>query len=675
MATDQRPKKTGASSPASPNGSPSYDRTPPQHLEAEVAVLGAALLSRSALAEVMEILRAEDFYRSTHRLVYEAVMELFRRGEAVDPITVVDQLSRSGRLDDAGGASALHDLVASVPTAANAIYYARIVKEKAMLRRLIDAGTEVVGLGYDGGEDVNLVIDRAEQLVYDVAQGRVGTEYTELKELLSEGFERIEQRYENRSEVTGLATGFNDLDRLTAGLQKQNLIVVAARPAMGKSSFALSIAEYVTVQLRQPAVIFSLEMSRAEIVDRILSSEARVDSQKIRTGRLAEADWAALSDAMGRLAEAPLFVDDTAAVTMMEIRSKCRRLKQRHGLDLVIVDYLQLMQSHRRVENRVQEVSEISRSLKMLAKELDVPVIALSQLSRQPEARTDKRPQLADLRESGCLTADTRVLRADTGASVTLGELYASGERDIPVWALDEHLRLVPGLMSHVFSSGVKPVYKMTLRSGRQIRASANHPFRTFDGWTPLERLAPGDRLAVPRRIADPVVPTGDTIPREVWNRVRELRGASPFTEREFQDAIGTKYCGTTLYKSNVSRARLGRVVAVLPDQRLEDLVLSDVMWDEIASIEPDGMEEVFDATVPGNHNFVAGGIVVHNSIEQDADVVGFIYRDEVYDPDTPDRGIAELHIAKQRNGPTSTVKLAFLDHLTKFANLARTSV
>jgi replicative DNA helicase len=458
-------REPGAPSPAQQgNGPPAgLDRVPPHNLEAEVAVLGAALLSRPALAEVVETVHVEHFYKSAHRTVYEAILELFRKGEVIDPISVADWLDRTGKLDDVGGASGIHDLIASVPTAANAAYHARIVREKAMLRRLIQAGTDVVKLGYEGGEDVNLTIDQAEQLIYDVAQGRVSSEYTSLKELLSEGFERIEQRFENRSEVTGLATGFNDLDRKTAGLQPQNLVVIAARPAMGKSSLALGISQYVAVELRRPAVIFSLEMSKAEIVDRILSSEARIESGKVRTGRLGDTDWASLSDAMGRLAEAPLFIDDTPAITLMEIRAKCRRLKQRHGLDLVVVDYLQLMQSHRRVENRVQEVSEISRGLKMIAKELDVPVIALSQLSRQPESRTDKRPQLADLRESG--------------------------------------------------------------------------------------------------------------------------------------------------------------------------------------------------------------------SIEQDADLVMFIYRDEMYDKDTPDRGVAELLLAKHRNGPTGEVKLAFLEHYTKFANLQRAAV
>jgi replicative DNA helicase len=439
-----------------------YDRVPPHSLEAEVSVLGAALLSRNAASEAVEVLAADHFYRNAHRTVFEGVQDLLSLGEPIDTVTLTEWLARRDRLDEVGGPAALHDLTVAVPTAANAAYYARIVRERALLRRLIDAGTEVAKLGYESTEDADTVVDKAESLIYEVAQTGVTSDYAKLGDLLNESFEQIEKLAEQGSEVTGLSTGFDDLDRLTAGLQPQNLIIVAARPAMGKSSLSLGIAQFVTVKLRRPAIIFSLEMSKLEIVNRMLSAEARIDSSKLRTGRLEDTDWRKLGDALGSLSEAPLFIDDTPSISLMEIRAKCRRLKQKHGLELVIVDYLQLMSSHKRVDNRQQEVAEISRGMKMLAKELNVPVIALSQLSRQPESRTDKRPQLADLRESG--------------------------------------------------------------------------------------------------------------------------------------------------------------------------------------------------------------------SIEQDADIVGFIYRDEVYDEESPDKGIAELIISKHRNGATGVVKLAFLNHLTKFANLARGS-
>jgi replicative DNA helicase len=633
-----------------------YDRVPPHSLDAEVSVLGAALLSRSAASDAVEVLRADDFYRNAHRIVFEAVQALTATGEPVDTVTITDWLARRDRLDEVGGPAGIHELTVAVPTAANANYYARIVREKALLRRLIDAGTEVVKLGYESVDDAEKVVDQAESRIYEVAQDNATSEYERLGDLLNVSFQQIEQLAERNSEVTGLATGFDDLDRLTAGLQPSNLVILAARPAMGKclagdtlvleagtgvatpiaelvrrgraggsvtvlaldgngrlvpatvsefhdnghratsrittrdgrvveatpnhplltpagwrevadlrpgdavavprggafpgharseiaaeepleepvevveleltpigpdggarepalqpdpaapgqrtatgqdvlwdrvasvedagtqrvydltvpglhcfvaadlivhnSSLVLGVSHFVSARLSKPSLLFSLEMSKLEIVNRLLSSEARIDSSRLRTGRLEDTDWRKLGDALGTLAEAPMFIDDTPSITLMEIRAKSRRLKAKHGLDLIIVDYLQLMQGNGRADSRQQEVAEISRGLKMLAKELDVPVIALSQLSRQPEARTDKRPQLADLRESG--------------------------------------------------------------------------------------------------------------------------------------------------------------------------------------------------------------------SIEQDADIVGFIYRDEVYDEDSPDKGIAELIIAKHRNGATGVVRLAFLNHLTKFANLAR---
>lgn len=420
------PPPTPPPSAASGNGRRGgYDRVPPHSLEAEVSTLGAALLSRTATAEVVEIVRPDDFYRAAYRTIYEGIRELFSRGEPIDSVTLLDWLTSAGRLEEVGGASTIHDLIAAVPTAANATHYARIVRDKAILRRLIDAGTRVAGMGYEGGDDVQTVVDKAEALMYDVAEHGQASETAHLRDLLNASFEHIEKLAENRSEVTGLATGFNDLDRLTAGLQPANLVILAARPSMGKSSMALGIGRYVTAELHKPVAVFSLEMSKMEIVQRLLSAEAKIDSTRLRTGRLQDEDWAKLGDALGKLSDAPLFVDDTAGITMMEIRSKCRRIKQRFGLDLVIVDYMQLMHSHNRAENRQQEVSEISRGLKMLAKELDLPVIALSQLSRQPEMRTEKRPQLADLRESGSIEQD-----ADIVAFIYRDEVYNEGTQD-----------------------------------------------------------------------------------------------------------------------------------------------------------------------------------------------------------------------------------------------------
>lgn len=413
-------------SEASPNVHPlpqrepaGYDRVPPHNLDAEVSVLGSMLLSKDAIADVHELVRAEDFYRGAHRTMYEAISGLYDRGEPVDPVTLADELESRGTLDSAGGVVGVTELIERVPTAANASYYARIVAEQALRRRLIDAGTQITRIGYDAEHGSEEAVDAAEALMYQVAQrGRVG-EFTSMRDLLTESFELIERLSESDSAVTGLATGFTDFDQLTAGLQPQNLVIIAARPGMGKSTLVTNLAANIAVDLRRPVALFSLEMSKTELVQRILSAEGKVDSERLRTGRLQDADWPKLSQAMGRLAEAPLYIDDTPGLNLMELRSKCRRLKQQHGLDLVILDYLQLMTAHRRVESRVQEVSELSRGMKILAKELDVPVIALSQLSRKPEDRSDRRPQLADLRESGSIEQD-----ADLVAFIYRDEVY-----------------------------------------------------------------------------------------------------------------------------------------------------------------------------------------------------------------------------------------------------------
>ncbi len=428
----------GTSAPSPPArtlGSTTYDRVPPHNLDAEVSVLGSMLLSRNAVADVSEVVGPDDFYRGAHRTIFEVARDLYNRGEPLDTVTLADELERHGKLDDVGGVVALTGIVQRVPTSANALYYARIVAEHALRRRLIEAGTEITRLGYQPEQGVDEAVDSAEQVVFDVAQRRRATDIQAIKPLLHESFELLERLSENKTGITGLPTGFVDFDDLTSGLQPGNLVIVAARPAMGKSTLVTNMAAHVTVETRVPVALFSLEMSAPELVMRLLSAESRVALDKLRNGRLEDADWAKLSQAMGRLAEAPLFIDDSAGSTLMDIRTKCRRIKQKHGLSLVIVDYLQLMQSHRRVENRVQEVSELSRGLKVLAKELDVPVIALSQLSRKPEdrARDDRRPQLADLRESGSIEQD-----ADLVAFIYRDEVYdpettAKGEAELIV--------------------------------------------------------------------------------------------------------------------------------------------------------------------------------------------------------------------------------------------------
>lgn len=381
-------------------------RVPPHSLEAEESVLGACLISREAIAGVLEIISAPDFYKPIHAEIFTAILDLYGRGEPVDAVTLAEELRRRGSLESFGGKSYLHTLVSSVPTPGSATYYARIISEHALLRRLIQASQEISDLAFGLPEDVEDVVDQSENLIYQVAQRRISQDFRALKELLTENMELVEKLYERGSSITGLASGFTELDAITAGFQPSNLIVIAARPSHGKSSMALSIAHHTAVADQTPVVLFSLEMSKIELVQRLICAEARVDSNRLRRGALQDSDWPKLSHALGRLAEAPIFIDDTAHMTIMEIRAKCRRLKAKHGLGLVIVDYLQLMQPLKRSDNRVQEVSEISRSLKILARELEVPVIAVSQLSRNVEYRGDKRPILADLRDSGAIEMD-----------------------------------------------------------------------------------------------------------------------------------------------------------------------------------------------------------------------------------------------------------------------------
>jgi replicative DNA helicase len=389
---------------------PQFERTPPQDLAAEQSVLGGMLLSKDAIADVVEILRSNDFYKPAHSTVFDKVLDLYGAGEPADPVTVSAALADSGDLARIGGAAYLHTLISSVPTAANAGYYARIVSERAVLRRLVEAGTRIVQLGYGSaagsGRDVTDVVDMAQQAVYEVTEKRSSEDYTILEELLQPTMDEIEASSSRGGMMTGVPTGFSDLDRLTNGLHPGQLIIVAGRPGLGKSTASLDIMRSCSIRHGLASCIFSLEMSKTEIVMRLLSAEARVPLHNLRTGQMSDDDWTKLARSVGEVSEAPLFIDDSPNMTLMEIRAKARRLKQRHDLKLIMVDYMQLMSSPKKTESRQQEVSELSRGLKLMAKELEVPVIAVSQLNRGPEQRTDKRPQLSDLRESGSIEQD-----------------------------------------------------------------------------------------------------------------------------------------------------------------------------------------------------------------------------------------------------------------------------
>jgi replicative DNA helicase len=859
---------------------------PPQNLDAEESVLGAMMLSPGAIGAVSEVLDASDFYRESHAKIYRAALGLYARGEPVDAITLVDELEERGDLEDVGGRGRVHELAALVPATANAAHYARIVREMATLRGLIRAGGEVARLGWERPGDARELVDQAEQIVFELSQSRVSTEFSHIEALLKESFERITALYESGEEITGVPAGFRDIDRLTSGFQPGNLIIVAARPSMGKSALALCIAANLGVRSQIPVALFTLEMSKSEVTQRLMCSEAKVESQRLRSGKLAVDDWPRLTAACDKLAKSPIYVDDTGSINMMEIRSKARRLKtQEPSLGLIIVDYLQLMTSGVSAENRVQEVSQISRQLKVLARDLDTPVLALSQLSRAVEQRHDKRPILSDLRESGCLTGDARVLLADSGRYVPIRDLI--GQEGQYVLALNEDTwRLEPRRILKAFSTGTKPVFRLTTRLGRTIRATANHKFRGFDGWQRLDELKPGTHLALPRgtyaygnptptmsdaelallghligdgctlrshtiqyttregELADHVaglarevfgqavrprvkkernwyqvylptsfplthgvrnpiaawldqlgafglrsyekrvpakvfeqppasiatflrhlwatdgcvrlgggypvirfdssserlsrdvmslllrlrinarirrvdmgakgrpshavtvmgrkgverflgvvgavgdrrsrmrwrliewlsgrdsIPKRDLIPSRAWGELAaplmETRG---LTVQSMQKEIGTR--SSYLFTRGLSRERALIVSEFLDCDELAHLALSEVYWDEVVAVEPDGEDETFDLTIEGLHNFVADDIVAHNSLEQDADLVFFIYRDEYYNEESDQQGLAEVILSKHRNGPTGSEKLSFLKRYAKFADLA----
>ena len=583
------------------------ERTIPYHIEAERSVLGAIFIHRDAIISVAPWLHPEEFYREAHAWIYEAQLACYTRREPPDMVTVAAELERRGRLDTVGGMAYLSALVDAVPTAVHVEYYGRIVERCAVLRRLITAGGQIAGIGYEAPEEVDEALSRAEELIFAISQRRVSRDFIPIKEATSEYFDRLSRLRAVHGEVSGVPTGFSDLDKILGGLQKSDLVILAARPTAGKTSMALSIAHSAAMQHGAPVGIFSLEMSKEQLVQRFVAMETEIDSQRLRLGILNDEEFQHVSEAMARLSETAIFIDDTPGIAISELRSKARRLHAEQGIDLLIVDYLQLIQG-RRTENRVQEISEISRSLKALARELEVPVIAVSQLSRSVEHRTPHIPVLADLRESGCLTGDTCIYLPDCGRYVTLREL--AGETTSVITGLNTQTwRLEKAMVPRAFCTGVKKVYRLTTRLGRAIRATANHRFLTIGGWKRLDEMAGGERIALPRSLPGPNAPS----------------------------------------MSNTE---------------------SDVYWDEVVSIVPDGEEEVFDLTVPGLHNFVANDIIVHNSIEQDADVVMFIYREEMYDENTDKKGIAEVHVAKHRNGPVGTVYLRFFASTTRFVNL-----
>jgi replicative DNA helicase len=425
----------------------SSHKLPPQHLEAEQSVLGGMLIENEAIPKVMEILSPDDFYREAHRKIYDSLIDISERNEPADLITLTNELRKKEHLDAVGGASYITSLIDSVVTAANIEYYARIIKEKAVLRKLIETSTNIITESYEDRGDVESLLDQAEQAIFQISENRVRPSFYPIREIVKSSFKTIERLFEKKEMVTGVASGFKDLDQRTAGFQPSDLIIVAGRPSMGKTAFCLNVAQHAAVEKKVPVAIFSLEMSKEQLGIRMLCSEAQVEGHRLRTGFLTESDWPRLTLAAGNLSDAPIFIDDTAALTVLETRAKARRLNAEHGLGLVVIDYLQLMRGRSRVESRQQEISEISRSLKALAKELNVPVIAVSQLSRRTEERQGMRPQLADLRESGAIEQDADLIlfiyrdevynRAEDNPNRGKAEVIIGKQRNGPIGKID----------------------------------------------------------------------------------------------------------------------------------------------------------------------------------------------------------------------------------------------
>jgi replicative DNA helicase len=653
-------------------------RIPPHNLDAERAVLGAVLLEgRETLPRVIELLRPSDFYTDAHRAIYDAMLRLFERSEPVDVLTLQEELRRTDALQFAGGPAALALLVEQASIAAHVMSYAAIVRDMAVLRELIQTSTQVITEAFDAKEDVQTLVDEAERRIFGLAERRLEGNALPVGRILKNTFEYIEQLYERKEHVTGVATGFEKLDLETSGLQPSDFIIIAGRPSMGKTAFALNIAQHVGVALRRKVLVLSLEMSAQQLVQRMLCSEAKVDSQAVRTGYLTSGDWGRLTAAAGRLSEAGIFIDDSAALSVLEARAKARRMKAEHGLDLLVIDYLQLMRGRSSQENRQQEISEISRSLKALAKELNIPVVALSQLSRAVEARAqrDFRPQLSDLRE--CVTGDTLVVIVD-GRRVPIRDLVDTAPE---VLAMAQTGTIVAAKTERIWRVGTRPVFTVRLANGRTIRATARHRLFSARGWMRVSALSSGDRVAIARILPAPLAPSQ-------WPDRRVARLGRFTGDGSYLNGQPLRYTTSSEANSRVvadtarehvrvapSRTLLAEYAEILGNEERHVRATSDLFWDRIVAIEPGGDEDVFDLTVPGPASWLADGIVSHNSgaLEQDADLILFLYRQKVYKDDMPpdEEKLAEVIIGKQRNGPTGTIKLVFLPEYARFENTA----
>ena len=857
-------------------------RLPPHSLEAEQAVLGGLMLDASAWDGVADLIQSEDFYRRDHQLIFASIAELVQANSPCDAVTVSEVLGNKGIVDDVGGLAYLARLTRDTPSAANVRAYASIVRDYGLLRQLVHAGGEIAAAALDTqGRAPGELVEEAERLVFAIAERGTRTRagFQNIRDVLPKTIDRIDMLHQNPGAFTGVATGYTELDRMTTGLQPGDLVIIAGRPSMGKTTLAVNIAENAAIDRKVPTAIFSMEMSAEQLSLRMISSLGRVSQSHLRTGALSPEDWPRITSATEVLSQAPIYIDETAGLTPTEIRARARRLKREKGLGLIVVDYLQLMQVAGNKENRATEISEISRSLKALAKELACPVIALSQLNRSVEQRVEKKPVMSDLRE--CVTGDTLVCLTD-GRRVPIRQLVGQMPR---VWAMDDRQKLVAAQSDRVWAVGVKPVFRVSLASGRTLRATAEHRLYAGAGWRRVAELGPGERLALARRVPEAEAPlpwpehelvllgqlVGDgsylshrplryttasednseavracaealgstvsrhagrgrwqqlviagngnrrhpagvgawlrrlgiygqrshekrlpaaafqlpdaqiaTLLRHLWatdgcihlrkpgqrgsarvhfatcseglagdvaalllrlgivartrssrtrgvrpvysvdvvgaacqlrflDRVgafgprlaaaealrRQLQAITPNTDvdtlpieafggvrsvmarkgvgtRRMAAMRGTSYGGAGHFGFAPSRDVFASDAESLQDPQLRQWSESDLVWDRIVAIEPAGEEEVFDLTVPGPANWLADGLVTHNSgaIEQDADLILMIYREEVYEPATTRKGIADIIITKQRNGPTGEIQLTFLGEFTRFENL-----
>lgn len=860
-------------------------KVPPHSIDAEQSILGGLLINNESWDNIASIINEEDFYRRDHRLIFTEIRTQIEKGKPCDVVTLSERLESLNLLDEVGGLAYLGSLVNNTPSASNIRAYADIVRERSVLRQLIQIGNDIADSAFNTeGRKSDDILEAAEKTVFEISDkgANAGNDFKGMTDLLKKTVDRIDELYQNGGSFTGIPSGFTDFDGLTSGLQPADLVIVAGRPSMGKTSFAMNLAENAAIGAGVGVAVFSMEMPAESLTLRMLSSLGRINQTRVRSGQLDEDDWPRLTSAVSILNEANIFIDDTPALSPTEMRARVRRLKRKHNIGLIVVDYLQLMQIKGQSENRVNEISEISRGLKALAKEMNVPVVALSQLNRGLEQRPNKRPVMSDLRE--CVTGETRVVLSN-GQRIAIKDLAG---KQAELYALNETGKIISAKSDKIWKVGEKQVYKIHLASGRTIRASSEHRFMTDLSWKKVIDIQTGNRIALAHKIPEPKIssdmsdhkiillahligdgsylkgqplryttnseensrivttaaieefsvkvnrhqyknetwhqlvfsgngnrwhPQGinkwlrdlqifdqrshekqipdsvfsfsdkklslllkhlwatdgtiftrpltqkgshvihystnskrladdvsfllqrlgiisrtkrtqkkdykpgylvcitgvsmqqlflsqiggfgprcdqaevlskrisnvqensnvDTLPVEIFSYIKTIMRDTGISQRKMASMRGTSYGGTSHFKFSPSRKTVQSYANSLKDEYLHQQASNDLFWDKVVLIEEDGIEDVYDLTVPGYENWLADGIISHNSgaIEQDADLIVFIYRDEVYDEDSPDKGTAEIIISKHRNGPLGVSRLTFLGQYTKFENHA----